>query len=105
MLLLPFTIDGSSDSRERAPGTLPNLVIGAASRARLVGAAPSGPRPTSSSGAVLPEARLQLRVAGQALVLSFEDGFRLAAVAMALGILAGLVMKRPKAGVVVSGAH
>ncbi|HVZ75529.1 MAG TPA: DHA2 family efflux MFS transporter permease subunit [Polyangia bacterium] len=61
--------------------------------------------PRTATGTILPEALLQLRVAGQALVLSFEDGFRLAAVAMLLGVLAVVVMKRPKSGVSASGAH
>ncbi len=66
-------------------------------------AATVGPR--TATGSILPEALLQLRVSGQALVLSFEDGFRLAAIAMALGLLAVAIMKRPKAGVAPSGAH
>jgi len=66
-------------------------------------AAVVGPR--TPTGSILPEALLQLRVAGQALVLSFEDGFRLAAIAMALGLLAVAIMKRPKTGVAPSGAH
>jgi len=66
-------------------------------------AAVIGPR--TPTGSVLPEALLSLRVAGQALVLSFEDGFRLAAVAMLLGLVAVAVMKRPKTSAVPSGAH
>jgi DHA2 family multidrug resistance protein len=66
-------------------------------------AATVGPR--TPTGSILPEALLQLRVASQSLVLSFEDGFRLAAVAMALGLLAVLVMKRPKGAAVAGGAH
>ncbi|HEX2660560.1 MAG TPA: DHA2 family efflux MFS transporter permease subunit [Polyangia bacterium] len=68
-------------------------------------AATIGPR--TPTGSILPEALLQLRVAGQALVLSFEDGFRLAAIVMLLGVLAVAVMKRPRpqAPGAASGAH
>jgi DHA2 family multidrug resistance protein len=59
----------------------------------------------TASAQLVPEALLQLRVSGQALVLSFEDGFRLAGLAILFGLVAILLMKRPKAGVVVSGAH
>ena len=59
----------------------------------------------AASGHLVPEALLQLRVAGQALVLSFGDGFRLAALAILLGLIAVAVMKRPRPGVTVSGAH
>jgi DHA2 family multidrug resistance protein len=58
-----------------------------------------------SGGQLVPEALLQLRLGGQALVLSFEDGFRLAGLAILFGLLAILLMKRPRAGVAVSGAH
>jgi DHA2 family multidrug resistance protein len=63
--------------------------------------------PRTPTGSILPEALLQLRVQAQALVLSFEDGFRLAALAMVLGILAVAIMKRPKisGGAVGAGAH
>ena len=61
--------------------------------------------PRTPTGSILPEALLQLRVAGQSLVLSFQDGFRLAALAMLLGVLAVLVMKRPRAGASAAGAH
>jgi len=58
------------------------------------------------SAQLVPEAILQLRVVGQAMVLSFEDGFRLAGIAMLLGLIAVAVMKRPKAGVALpGGAH
>jgi hypothetical protein len=54
----------------------------------------------------VPEALMQLRVTGQALVLSFEDGFRLAGLAMLCGLIAVALMKRPKAGAAVpGGAH
>jgi hypothetical protein len=69
-------------------------------------AATVGPR--TATGSILPEALLQLRVAGQSLVLSFEDGFRLAALVMLLGVLAVAIMKRPRplpAGAAPSGAH
>jgi DHA2 family multidrug resistance protein len=51
------------------------------------------------------EAILDLRVKGQALVLSFEDGFRIAMVAILFGLALLLFMKKPRAGVAVSGAH
>jgi DHA2 family multidrug resistance protein len=59
----------------------------------------------AASGALVPEALLQLRASGQALVMSFTDGFRLAGFAILLGLVAIAVMKRPKTGVVASGAH
>ncbi|HMF40212.1 MAG TPA: MFS transporter, partial [Polyangia bacterium] len=59
----------------------------------------------AASGALVPEALLQLRASGQALVMSFTDGFRLAGLAILLGLVAIAVMKRPKTGVVASGAH
>jgi len=58
----------------------------------------------ATSGQLVPEAILQLRVVSQAMVLSFEDGFRLAGIAILLGLIAVAVMKRPKAGVAVSPA-
>jgi DHA2 family multidrug resistance protein len=70
-----------------------------------LGAMASAVGTRASSGQLVPEALLQLRVAGQALVLSFGDGFRLAALAILLGLVAVAVMKRPRAGVTVSGAH
>ncbi len=45
------------------------------------------------------------QVAGQALVMSFEDGFRLAMVAILVGIALVLMMKKPRAGVAPVGAH
>jgi DHA2 family multidrug resistance protein len=57
------------------------------------------------AGQLVPEALLQLRVSGQALVLSFEDGFRLAGLAILLGLVAIVLMKRAQPGAAVSGAH
>ena len=48
---------------------------------------------------------LQLKVTKQAMILSFEDGFRIVAAAMALGIVLVLLLRKPKAGVEVQGAH
>jgi DHA2 family multidrug resistance protein len=45
------------------------------------------------------EAMLKLKVANQAMVLSFENGFRWTAFAMGLGVLLVLILKRPKPGV------
>lgn len=59
----------------------------------------------AASGQLVPEAILQLRVVGQAMVLSFEDGFRLAGLAILMGLVAVALMKRQKGGVAVSGAH
>jgi hypothetical protein len=39
------------------------------------------------------------------MVLSFENGFRWTALAMGLGLFLVLLLKRPKAGVEVAGAH
>ncbi|HTJ45297.1 MAG TPA: DHA2 family efflux MFS transporter permease subunit [Kofleriaceae bacterium] len=52
-----------------------------------------------------PEAMMDLKVKGQALVMSFEDGFRLAMVAILVGIALVLLLKRPKPGVELAGAH
>jgi DHA2 family multidrug resistance protein len=53
-----------------------------------------------------PEAMLDLKVKGQALVMSFEDGFRLAMVAILVGIALVMLLKRPKAGAAMpAGAH
>jgi MFS transporter, DHA2 family, multidrug resistance protein len=51
------------------------------------------------------EAILQQKVAGQAMVLSFNGGFHLTAIAILCGILLVLLMRRPQAGVEVAGAH
>ncbi|CAN5367682.1 MDR family MFS transporter [soil metagenome] len=51
------------------------------------------------------ETILQLKVTRQAMVLSFDDGFRVVAACMALGIILVLVLRKPKSGVVVEGAH
>jgi MFS transporter, DHA2 family, multidrug resistance protein len=59
----------------------------------------------AATAQLVPEALLQARVTNQAMVLSFDDGFRLAALAIFLGLIAVALMKRPKAGVVVTGAH
>ncbi|HKP62470.1 MAG TPA: DHA2 family efflux MFS transporter permease subunit [Polyangiales bacterium] len=44
------------------------------------------------------ETMLKLKVANQAMVLSFENGFRWTAFAMGLGVLLVLILKRPKPG-------
>jgi DHA2 family multidrug resistance protein len=44
------------------------------------------------------ESVLRLKVVNQAMVLSFENGFRWTAFAMGLGVLLVLVLKRPKRG-------
>jgi DHA2 family multidrug resistance protein len=51
------------------------------------------------------ESVLALRVATQAMVLSFENGFRYTALAMALGVALLLFLKKPTAEVDVSAAH
>jgi DHA2 family multidrug resistance protein len=61
--------------------------------------------PRAASAQLVPEALLQLRINSQALVLSFEDGFRLAGLAILFGLVAIALMKRPQPGVTVSGAH
>jgi DHA2 family multidrug resistance protein len=54
-----------------------------------------------------PAGQLMGRVVQQAMVLSFEDGFRLTMVSIGLGIFMVLLLKRPKpaAGGAPSGAH
>ncbi len=52
-----------------------------------------------------PEAILQGRIVREALVLSFEDGFRLTALVIALGLGLVFLVRRPRAGVSVDGAH
>ncbi|MCE9575406.1 MAG: DHA2 family efflux MFS transporter permease subunit [Deltaproteobacteria bacterium] len=56
-------------------------------------------------GGLPAEAILDLKVKGQALVLSFEDGFRIAMVAILFGLALLMLMKKPRAGASVSGAH
>jgi DHA2 family multidrug resistance protein len=51
------------------------------------------------------ESVLQLRVTTQAMVQSFENGFRWTALAMSLGLVLILLLKRPAPNVVVEGAH
>ena len=51
------------------------------------------------------ESILQLKVIKQAMVQSFDHGFRVVAIAMALGLLLVLLLKRPKGAVDVQGAH
>jgi DHA2 family multidrug resistance protein len=51
------------------------------------------------------EAILQGQIAVQSLVLSFEDGFRLAALAVGVGIVLVLLLRKPAAGAAPAGAH
>jgi len=51
------------------------------------------------------ESVLKLKVMTQAMVLSFENGFRYTALAMALGFVLVLLLKKPAAVADVSGAH
>lgn len=62
-------------------------------------------RAMSATKSGVAETLMSMRISQQAMVLSFEHGFQLVAVAIALG--AGLVflLKRPKPGVEISGAH
>ncbi len=51
------------------------------------------------------ESVLKMKVATQAMVLSFEQGFRYTALAMALGLILVLVLKRPAGGPAPVDAH
>jgi DHA2 family multidrug resistance protein len=51
------------------------------------------------------ETVMQLRVTTQAMVQSFENGFRWTALAMSLGLILLLLLERPSPGAVVEGAH
>ncbi|HTQ06971.1 MAG TPA: DHA2 family efflux MFS transporter permease subunit [Polyangiaceae bacterium] len=51
------------------------------------------------------ESILQLKVTTQAMVLSFENGFRYTALAMACGVVLVLLLKKPAAAADVSAAH
>ncbi|HVU04423.1 MAG TPA: DHA2 family efflux MFS transporter permease subunit [Polyangiaceae bacterium] len=51
------------------------------------------------------ESILKLRVTTQAMVLSFENGFRWTALVMSLGVVLVLVLRKPSGGAEVSGAH
>jgi MFS transporter, DHA2 family, multidrug resistance protein len=51
------------------------------------------------------EAVLHARTQVQALILSFEDGFRLAALAVGLGLVLVLLLRKPKGGSAPAGAH
>jgi len=51
------------------------------------------------------ETVLQNKVTVQALVSSFENGFRWVALAMALGLVLVVLLKKPSSGAAVAGAH
>jgi hypothetical protein len=51
------------------------------------------------------ESILKLKVNTQAMVLSFENGFRWTAFAMALGFILVLILKKPKSSAVPLDAH
>jgi len=51
------------------------------------------------------ESLLELKVANQAMVLSFENGFRWTALAMALGVVLVFLLKRPQGGAAPVDAH
>jgi hypothetical protein len=51
------------------------------------------------------ESLLKLKVANQAMVLSFENGFRWTALAMALGVLLVFLLKRPQGAGAPVDAH
>jgi len=51
------------------------------------------------------ETVLKLRVTTQAMVQSFENGFRWTALAMSLGLVLVILLKRPASGASVQGAH
>ena len=48
---------------------------------------------------------LKLKVTTQAMVQSFENGFRWTALAMSLGLILILLLKRPTQTVAVEAAH
>jgi MFS transporter, DHA2 family, multidrug resistance protein len=52
-----------------------------------------------------PDAILQRRISRQALVLSFEDGFRKTALAILIGLVLVLLVRRPREDVSVNAAH
>jgi DHA2 family multidrug resistance protein len=61
---------------------------------------------TLRGGGLPAEAILDLKVRGQALVMSFEDGFRLAMVAILVGLVLVMILKRPRADAALpAGAH
>jgi DHA2 family multidrug resistance protein len=51
------------------------------------------------------ESLLKLKVTNQAMVLSFENGFRWTALAMALGVVLVFLLKRPQGGSATVDAH
>jgi len=51
------------------------------------------------------ESLMRMKVTTQAMVLSFENGFRWTAFAMGLGVLLVLFLKKPKSNVAPTGAH
>lgn len=51
------------------------------------------------------EAIMSLKVGKQAMILSFDAGFRFVAAAMAVGLVLVLLLRKPKPGVAVEGAH
>jgi DHA2 family multidrug resistance protein len=57
-------------------------------------------------GGLPPEAVLDLKVKGQALVMSFEDGFRLAMIAILAGLVLVMMLRKPRGGAAMpAGAH
>ena len=52
-----------------------------------------------------PVATLMDRVGRESMVLSFEDGFRIAALMIGLGIIMVMLIKRPLPQAAPSGAH
>jgi DHA2 family multidrug resistance protein len=62
-----------------------------------------GTQTFTSSGTA--EAVMASKVTREAMVLSFEHGFRVVAAAVIVGIVLVLLLKRPKQGVQVEGAH
>ncbi len=53
----------------------------------------------------LPEVVMQLKVTKQAMILSFESGFRFTGAALSLGLILVLLLRKPKPNVVVLDAH
>jgi hypothetical protein len=56
-------------------------------------------------GGMDPPTMLTGRVLREAMVLSFEDGFRITMTAIALGVLMVMLLKRPAAHGAPTGAH
>ena len=70
-----------------------------------IGALQGGVGSMTSTPALVPESILSMKVHGQAMAMSFTDGFAKASAVFALGLLLIVFLKRPTPGLRIEGAH